>query len=170
MTSFRVRPKFKIVSEKPVRELVDLINRKLDGNTSVPVEGKVFNTHGLFRITPEQQHYWSPQLNISFEETDEHRTIIRGMYGPHPSVWAVFLMGYALLGIGILAIALLGLVRMSLKLDSSILWILPFLVGGLVVLWFLAQTGQKVGVEQTFIIHHFFEEAIEEPVHISKIR
>lgn len=170
MTSFRVRPKFKITSEKPVRELVDLINRKLESNTSVPVEGKVFHTHGLFRITPEQQHYWSPQLNISFEETDEHKTIIRGMYGPHPSVWAVFLMGYALLGIGTLVISLLGLVRMSLKLDSSILWTLPFLVGGLVILWFLAQTGQKVGVEQTFIIHHFFEEAIEEPVHISKIR
>jgi hypothetical protein len=44
---------------------------------------------------------------------------------------------------------------------------LPFLLGGLVILYFIAQTGQKMGVEQTFQLHHFFEESIGETVHIS---
>ena len=169
MTSFRVRPKFKIISEKKVTEIVELLSAKLE-ETAQPVEGKVFNTHGLLRIKPVEQHYWSPQLSISFEETEDHKTIIRGMYGPHPSVWAIFLMGYVLFGLGVFFITMIGLVRMSLKLDSSILWIVPFLFGGMVILWLLAQAGQKVGVEQTFIIHHFFEDAIEEQIHISKIR
>lgn len=168
MTSFRVRPKFKITSEKSPQELIDLINYGLN-TTEAPVEGKVFKTHGLLRVKPEQQHYWSPQLNISFEETEDFKTIIRGMYGPHPSVWAVFLMGYILHGIAIVFVTMIGLVRMSLKMDSAILWALPFLVGGLVILWFLAQAGQKVGVEQTFTLHHFFEEAIHESIHISQI-
>jgi hypothetical protein len=166
MTSFRVRPKFRIISEKKINGVVEALNDKL-AITTQPVEGKVFNTHGLLRIKPDEQHYWSPQLSISFEENDDHKTIIRGMYGPHPSVWAIFLMGYVLLGLGIFFITMVGLVRMSLKLDSSILWIVPVLLSGIVILWFFAQAGQKVGVEQTFIIHHFFEDAIDKQVHIS---
>lgn len=169
MTSFRVRPKFKITADKKVDEVVKSLNHQLN-ETTLPVEGKVFNTHGLLRIIPAQQHYWSPQLNISFEENDDQKTVIRGMYGPHPSVWAIFLMGYVLLGLAIFFITMIGLVRLNLKLDASILWIVPFLIGGIAILWLMAQTGQKVGVEQTFMIHHFFEEAIDEQIHISKIK
>ena len=78
MTSFRTRPKFKITSEKSTNEIVKLLTDGLE-KTSLPVEGKIFNTHGLLRIKPEQQHYWSPQLSISFEESEDKKTIIRGM-------------------------------------------------------------------------------------------
>lgn len=169
MTSFRTRPKFKITSSRNVIDIVRLLADALE-KTSLPVEGKVFNSHGLLRIKPEQQHYWSPQLSISFEETEDNQTIIRGMYGPNPSVWAIFLMGYILLGLGIFFMTMIGLVRMNLKLDASILWIVPFLMGGTFILWLVAQTGQKVGAEQTFMIHHFFEESINDQIHISKIR
>ncbi|AFK01816.1 hypothetical protein Emtol_0663 [Emticicia oligotrophica DSM 17448] len=169
MTSFRSRPKFKITSEKKVSEIIQLLTDSLDA-TKLPIEGKVFSTHGLLRIKPEEQHYWSPQLSISFEETEDHKTIIRGMYGPHPSVWAIFLMGYVFFGLGIFFLTMIGLVRMSLKLDASILWLVPVFVIGAIVEWFMAQTGQKVGAEQTFMIHHFFEDALNDHIHISKIR
>ncbi len=59
---------------------------------------------------------------------------------------------------------------MSLKLDATILWIVPILATGAIIEWILGQTGQKVGAEQTFTIHHFFEDTLNEQVHISKIR
>lgn len=165
MTSFRVRPKFRKECISKPKELVDRINKRLESQHD-QIDGKVFLTHGLFRILPEHQHFWSPQLNVSFEETEDGTTL-RGMYGPHPTVWAVFLFGYAILGLASFFIAIVGLVKYSLHIESSILWFLPFLLGGLVVLYFVAQAGQKMGVEQTFQLHHFFEEAIGEPVHIS---
>ena len=165
MTSFRVRPKFKEKYTLSVPQILERINKKIDNSPNEPIEGKVFKTHGLFRIKPEEQHYWSPQLNISFEETDDG-TIVRGMYGPHPSVWAVFLFGYAILGIAFLVVAIWGLVKLSLHIDSGILWLLPFIAGAIVALYFSAQVGQKMGVEQTFLIHHYFEEAIGERIHI----
>lgn len=164
MTSFRVRPRFKQISPLKIEQLLKNINQKLNSTTE-PIDGKVFKTHGLFRITPEQQHYWSPQLNISFEETDEG-TVIRGMYGPHPSVWAVFLFGYAVLGLAFLVVTIWGLVKLNLHLDYSILWALPIIAGAIVLLYFSAQTGQKMGVEQTFTLHHFYEDAVGEKVHI----
>ncbi len=168
MTSFRVRPKFKLSSDKSIEEIILLLNRSFE-NTALPIEGRIFKTHGLIRIKPVEQHYWSPQLSISFEENEDNKTIIRGMYGPHPSVWAVFLMGYVLLGIGIFFLSMIGLVKMSLKHDSALLWIVPFLIGGMIILWFLAQAGQKIGAEQTFIIHHFIEESISESIHINMV-
>ena len=165
MTSFRVRPKFRIECTCKPQNLVARINNSLE-NKHEQIEGKVFLTHGLFRIVPEHQHFWSPQLNVSFEETDDG-TILRGMYGPHPTVWAVFLFGYAILGLSTFFITIIGLVKYSLHIESQILWFLPFLVGGLILLYIVAQTGQKMGVEQTFQLHHFFEESIDEQVHIS---
>ena len=165
MTSFRVRPKFRKECACKPKELVESINKRLETKHD-QVEGKVFLTHGLFRILPEHQHFWSPQLNVSFEETDDG-TVLRGMYGPHPTVWAVFLFGYAILGLALFFTTINGLVKYSLHIESQILWLLPFFLGGLAILYFVAQTGQKMGVEQTFQLHHFFEESIGETVHIS---
>ncbi|MBK6975870.1 MAG: hypothetical protein IPH28_01125 [Cytophagaceae bacterium] len=88
------------------------------------------------------------------------------MYGPHPTVWAVFLFGYAILGLALFWTLLVGLVKMSLHQESQILWATPFILGGFVTIWFIAQFGQKVGVEQTFQIHHFFEDVIGQSIHI----
>lgn len=165
MTSFRVRPKFRKECPCKPKDLVDRINKRLETQHD-QIEGKVFLTHGLFRILPAHQHFWSPQLNVSFEETDDG-TVLRGMYGPHPTVWAVFLFGYAILGLALFFTTIIGLVKYSLHIESQILWLLPFLLGGLVILYFVAQMGQKMGVEQTFQLHHFFEESIGQSVHIT---
>ena len=65
---------------------------------------------------------------------------------------------------------MIGLVKMSLKLDTTILWIVPIMVIGTIIVLILVQTGQKVGAEQTFIIHHFFENVLHVQVHFNKIR
>lgn len=169
MISFRTRPKFKIVSDRSIKEIVHLLADALQ-KTASPVEGKVSYTHGMLRIKFEQQHFWSPQLSISFEETDSHKTIIRGMYGPHPNVWTIFMLSKFALGISLFFVAMLGLVNLYLKVDAAILWWVPILASGIIIVWAMGQVGQKIGEQQTFTLHHFFEEAINEQVHISKIR
>jgi hypothetical protein len=43
---------------------------------------------------------------------------------------------------------------------------MPFLGLAAVVLYIIAQFGQKLGVEQTFTLHHFFERSIGSRIHI----
>ncbi|MDZ7936387.1 MAG: hypothetical protein U5M51_15785 [Emticicia sp.] len=109
----------------------------------------------MLRIKPEQQHYWSPQLSISFEETEDHKTIIRGMYGR--SRWAIFLMGYVFFGLGMFLYNV-GLVRMSLKLDQHFVDSANFGYWSNNRMDFGANRP-KSRREQTFTIHHFFEDA-----------
>jgi hypothetical protein len=165
MTSFRVRPKFAFETDKPLKEVLERMAIN-NGTTHPHVEGRFSKSHGFFIIKASEQHFWSPQLNISFEETDRDTLIIRGRYGPNPSVWLMFLFGNILLGIAAFFITIWGLAKLNLHKDATILWILPFLLGGFVFLYIVAQTGQKLGVEQTFQIHHCFEDCLGESIHI----
>jgi hypothetical protein len=81
-------------------------------------------------------------------------------------VWFYFLMGYTALAVSSLFVTIIGMSRLSLGLSAHILWLL--IVFGLVTLlmYIASQTGQKLGAEQTFRIHHCFEEMLGEPIHI----
>jgi hypothetical protein len=160
MTSFRVRPKFKQLSPVSKEEIIKRLEEKIAACPTC-IEGKLMSTHGLLRIKPEDQHFWSPQLAISFESTPEG-TVIRGMYGPHPTVWSLFVLGYAILGFSFFFAALVGFARMSLQLSYGILWALPVILILYFFMYLLSQTGQKMGAEQTFLLHHFYEDAIGE--------
>lgn len=164
MTSFRVRPRFEQETDTPLADIEERIRAHLKQPDACCV-GRIIPGHIVLSVPEEELHFWSPQLSLSLEENGEG-TLIRGLYGPAPSIWLMFAFGYGILSFLVMVVGIVGFSRMSLGLDAPILWALPFLVGGLVVLYIIAQVGQKVGAEQTFTLHHFFEEAIRERIHI----
>ena len=167
MTSIRTRPRFKHTSSLSLSEVKSklLINLARKSNQDKGITGKVYEEHLSLDIIKSKQHFWSPHLNVNFEVTDEG-VILRGRYGPQPSIWTIFMFAYGALGILFIFIALYGLSQKALQQEAPILWSLPFIGSGIGILWLSGQTGQKLGVEQTFILHHFLEDALEEQIHI----
>ncbi|AWV98001.1 hypothetical protein [Arcticibacterium luteifluviistationis] len=164
MTSIRSRPRFKQKNPGSVEEIKNQISSKLKDNTQ-GIKGGVFSEHFHLEIIKKEQHFWSPHLNVTLEKTDEG-TILRGKYGPNPTIWAIFTFSYSSLGIAFLFTAMAGLVKLSLHQESQILWVLPILSLLILGLYIASQTGQKLGVEQTFRIHHFLEETLETRIEI----
>ncbi len=164
MTSFRSRPRFQTTSNMDISEIQQAVSAHLK-NSDCGCVGSMVKGHIVLKIKPEDLHYWSPQLSLSLENTEEG-TLIRGLYGPNPHVWALFLFGYAAIGILILFIGIIGFSQRSLGLSSGILWSLPVLAALGIGLYIGSQIGQKIGAEQTFTLHHFLEEAIEQKIHI----
>lgn len=166
MTSIRIRPRFKGVYsitpeqvEKHVREHLKL--------PDCPCTAKITTGFIVLYVLPKDQHFWSPQLSLSFEKDEESdKTIIRGLYGPNPTVWAIFTFGYGAIAILALFIGFYGFSQYSLGQNASILWSLPILAVAALVLYLVAQFGQKLGVEQTFTLHHFFENSVGHRIHI----
>ncbi len=113
--------------------------------------------HLYIKIHPNEQHFWSPQLNLTFEQEDD-QVIVRGLYGPNPTIWAIFFFGYVILGILTLFIGMWGLTRYSLGMDHTILWTIPIFAVIALILYISAQAGQKLGAQQMYDIHHFYEE------------
>lgn len=164
MTSYRVRPRFKQLSQQTVQEINQEFEDFLE-NTEACV-GQVMEQTVILRIPEKERHFWSPELAINLEET-EKGTIIRGLYGPNPTVWTMFMFAY--IGIGIMAMFALMVALTNIMLEKGYLFV--FIFSGLCIaglaLYLIAQFGQKMGVEQTFTLHHFFEETIHNKVHIS---
>lgn len=155
MSSFRIRPRFKhLIKNSNKEELEKHICDELR-KTKAFVFTHIIG-HIYIKIHPKEQHVWSPQLHLSFEQEDEN-VIVRGLYGPNPTVWALFFFGYVGLGILSLFAGIWGTSLWSLGRDASVLWLIPVfaaLAGGLYV---VSQTGQKLGAQQMFDIHHFYE-------------
>lgn len=118
------------------------------------------------KIPLQERLYWSPQLTLTFESTEEG-TIIRGLYGPSPNVWTAFFFGYAACGILALIAGMWGFARYSLSLSAEMLWALPVLGEIALSLYIIAQMGQKIGAEQMFRLHLFYEEFIQDKIPIS---
>ena len=167
MSSIHVRPRFKAKYKMKPEEVVEGVQNylaKLDCGCSA----NVLPNFIVMNICAQNQHFWSPQLSISFEpdEEDPSFTIIRGLYGPNPTVWAFFTYGYAALALIGTFVGMYGLSLYSLDKDAAILWVIPVLVVLALVLYIIAQFGQKIGAEQMFTLHHFFEESIGHRIHV----
>lgn len=166
MSSFRIRPRFKEELQMSSTEYVSKLQKAIDSSGNFT--GLVSENYAVIKIPPTERHYWSPQLTLTIEPYEEKKAIfVRGLYGPKPSVWAVFFMSYAALCVISLFVGVYGLSQIMLEKPAPILWVIPALGGVALILYLIAQAGQKVGAEQMFRIHHFYEELFDDKIKIS---
>jgi hypothetical protein len=124
------------------------------------------DNHVLLKIGVSEHHFWSPQLWLTFDTESDGNTLLRGLYGPGPSVWTLFVFGYGALGVAALFIAMAGLAQLNLDMPAPILWALPFIGLCALGIYITAQVGQKLGAQQTFQLHQFLETTLEEKISI----
>ena len=165
MSSIRIRPRFKISSVYTSEEILNKLHKNLsEGNSEFYAE-ELLSNFIVIKMKKKHQRFWSPQLSISIDKTDTG-SILRGLYGPRPTIWSFFIFLYTGIGVCILFAGLYGLARISLNLQAPILWLLPVLAGLALLLYIFAQAGQKISAQQMFDIHHFFEKSIGEKARI----
>ena len=127
MTSLRIRPRFIQIISAPPAKVEERMKMQLK-EPNIACVGRVIPGFIVIKIPQAERHYWSPQLSLSLEE-HEDGTHVRGLYGPNPTVWAMFTFGYSALGLIALFIAIIGSSKISLGLEAPILWALPVLAG-----------------------------------------
>lgn len=47
--------------------------------------------HVFIRIPKKHQHFWSPQLHLEINEINENSSTVRGLFGPNPTIWTMFM-------------------------------------------------------------------------------
>lgn len=124
------------------------------------------STTGYAAIYPpeEDQHFWSPQLTITLDADDQEVTRVRGLYGPKPSVWTMFVFFYAAIGFAVMIISMIGLSYWSLGKPATVLWLVPVLILVFLSLYLVAYFGQRLGHKQMTNIHRFLERCLDEEV------
>lgn len=166
LPEYRVRPRFLVKTKYSTEELVNKIKVGLDKDKA-PCKGKLIaNKYATLFLPKEELHYWSPQLSLTFEEDeeDEEGSFLRGYYGPHPSVWTMFIFFYFIIACAIVVITIIGLSNLFLEKSILILWLLPILILLFLSLYLVAYFGQKLGHDQMVTLHQFLEESIGMPI------
>jgi hypothetical protein len=139
--------------------IADNIAAKLKAENA-QCEGQVNEEYGTLYLPYKEQHYWSPRLNLTFEK-EESFTIIKGLYGPRPSVWTMFVFFYFVIALALVFVIIIGFSNISLGLSGAILWLIPILLIVFLSLWIVAYLGQKMGHDQMIILQQFFEKALD---------
>lgn len=155
---FEVRLRFKkMVPDTPEQIVSDV--KKLLAENQDKVVGRITHNHIRIRIIEPNRHFWSPELSLNLLETGLG-TEVRGLYGPKPDIWLGYMFTYFFLGFVTLVVSILGFSRYNLGLSSYILWLIPFVLGGILVLWVTSRTGQKLGKDEVRLIHQLLEPSI----------
>ena len=162
---YQIRPRFQIDTKYSLDEIHARINNSLKKDQAT-CRGSIYSHYVTLFIPEDDQHYWSPQLSLNIEELDIG-THIRGLYGPNPSIWTMFIFFYSFIGIAFLFVSIFGFSRMSLGESGWILWLLPILFIIFISIYISAYFGKKKGHDQMIILHLFLEQCLD--IHFSEV-
>lgn len=161
MTKLQLRLKFNIESTLKVEEVLGRIEKYLNQD-DVNCEGWVSEKNAMLVLPENLRRYWSPFLNLEVEKNGAG-AIIKGRFGPNPTVWTMFIFFYMLFSFIGLGSLMFGLTQITLGHNPWTLWIFPFSLILLLVEYIVAGIGQRIGNEQTSILLEYLHFALDEP-------
>ena len=150
---------------KDVEEPVDAVRLKFENyknNCSGDCNLKIKHNHIWMNIPEAKREYWSPHLHLELESKDSNETHIRGLFGPEPTLWTLFMfLHFMVAGIFVIfgAIAYSNFVLKQPTTMNLIVMVLMIVVWFL--LYFIAKQIRFKGNQQMNELEGKFMEILE---------
>lgn len=157
--AIRVRPRYRRITKLPSCQVIDLILEGLIEKKSI--SGSTLENHAYLQVPKEEQHYWSPEFNITVEKQEDGGSLVRGVVGPKPKVWTMFMFFYSAVIVLFFLGVSMGVSQWMLGMDAPVLWSIPACIGLWVLIVGAAKYGQYKGKAQTETLWHFVDGAID---------
>lgn len=124
----------------------------------------VLGNHFVLDVPHHVAHFWSPRVtfDIVVDEADPQKSMVRGLIGPKPNVWTMFVFIYFSIGIAGLFMSIFGLSRTTLGKDSDLVWAFPIALVLMSTAYLFSKSGQKMGAQQIDLLKHFFRDSWKE--------
>jgi hypothetical protein len=151
----QVRPRFHFDLPISAKDFVLKFKQglKLENN---PCKGEANEFYATLFFPSHMRHYWSPQLTLTVQKLDENSIHVRGLYGPRPPVWTMFMFFYITIGVSIFFILMIGGANLSLGQSSDILWLVPLLLAVFFSFYGVAYLGKKKSKPEIEVMHKTF--------------
>ena len=154
----RIRPRYRRVTEKTANSIISSIVKEL--RQSKQIKGSTLENHAYLSIPEEEQKYWSPEMHVTVEALEEG-CLVRGVIGPKPKIWTMYMFFYASVITLFFLGAALGFSQWMLKLDAPWLWSMPVCVVLYLLVIAAAKYGQYKSMKQMKRILDFLDDAVE---------
>ena len=150
-----LRPRFKMDLNESQQELLEKFRKNLEDD-SCKYCCKIVDGHIVIDVPIEENHFWSPQLNIEIAKGEQDKTIVKGLFGPKPQVWTLFMFFHFAVAVSFIAFSVMAYVQWTLKSDYifalTMVISLPILW---IIMYFLGRIGKKTGYKQMNELHEF---------------
>ena len=156
-----LKPRFSCSTKKTPEEIFNIFKNSLE-NKECPYCHVVSMNQLFIDVPPEKSHFWSPQLQIEIEKDPAGETKIKGIVGPKPHVWTMFMFLYFLAGAGLIFSFIWYYVHKTMDEPSDLQFyvMIGFLV--LLILIYLAgQIGKRMARQQTEELKMFLSKIIQ---------
>lgn len=100
--------------------------------------------HIVMRTPPEKRHFWSPQMDINLTKEGERLTVVRGLIGPLPVVWTMYVFFYAIFGLGGLTALMAGGSQFALGHEPWAWYFVPVSIVFSLLMAMFSQFGKKL--------------------------
>jgi len=151
-----LRPRFQLELEQSAATILEEFRKELKEK---PCEypSKFSDGHVSIDVPIKNAHFWSPQLNVEVVSLTESSCLVKGLFGPKPQVWTLFMFVHFVLGFLFLCFGVVLYVRIRLE-EAFImpLMLVIFIPLVWVLLYFLGRIGKSTGQPQMEELHDVF--------------
>ena len=156
-----LRPRFKIDSVEGASDLINRFKEKLNSG-DCKYCSKIVDNHIFIDVPLNQDHFWSPQLHVEVVEGETNLGIVKGLFGPKPQVWTLFMFLH--FAIGILFLVFVTMLYVRWTLDAHLIFPVV-MVAVLPVIWIalyvFGRLGRKKGKSQMEELHQFLLDTLK---------
>jgi len=133
-----LRPRFSLcLHEAPPTLIERFRKRKKDPDCRYHI--KIVGSHIVVDIPAEDHHFWSPQLALELEDIGDGQCLLRGLFGPKPAAWTLFMFIHFALAVAFIGFSVAAYVKWLVKEDHRVFlvvaaafpvcWILLYIIG-----------------------------------------
>ena len=155
-----LRPRFTIDLNDNYKEILNRFSDEFKSYDGKFI-GNIFDGHIFISVSKKEEHFWSPQLHLEIIEKTSEKSLLKGLFGPKPQVWTLFMFIHFVIGISFLGFGVMLFTRISLD-ESLLLPIIMMVVLPLVwvLLYFLGKIGKDTGKNKMINLHDFMIKVI----------
>jgi hypothetical protein len=156
-----LRPRFELFSTETVDDLKACFEKEKN-NLSPDFKMNLVGNYIFLGIGLTKREYWSPNLQLELEEYEDGRTHIRGVFGPDPVLWTLFMfLHFVVAGIflifGVIAYSKYNLGE-SFQFDLAVMFVMTNIW---FLLYFIARYNRSRGVGQAKELEDLMRKVLE---------
>lgn len=149
-----LKPRFQIDFNMNADILISKISEEIAAEEKYKT--KLVDHHLVIDIPEKDNHFWSPQLHLEIEELTNETSKIKGLFGPKPQVWTLFMFVHFGVAVTFFVFAVIAYSNFSLDRVSALpivmLVVLPIVW---ITLYLLGRLGKSTGEPQMKELKNF---------------
>lgn len=155
-----LRPRFKIELNKKSQSVLSAFEVKKQNQNQFIVSR--VDDHIFIKLPKNKQQFWSPQLHLEINETEDNKSMLYGLFGPSPTVWTLFIfLHFAVAGLFI-AFAIWAYSNWALKEAYNLqIWGMVFMLILWIVLYISGRVSKTSNQQEMQDLHHFMTTVLE---------